>query len=155
MNTTLHELLNRAKQRAQERDLPYLGALTPDESWQLLQTDDTAVLVDVRTHAEADWVGQVSLSYDRSCHVEWSTYPDGTRNPDFVAELKARVQPHQIVLFLCRSGVRSHHAAAAAAEQGYIHAINILEGFEGDKNEHHRRSTQNGWRFRGLPWEQH
>ena len=31
---------------------------------------------------------------------------------------------------------------------------NIAEGFEGDKDENGHRGTLNGWRFRGLPWQQ-
>jgi hypothetical protein len=30
----------------------------------------------------------------------------------------------------------------------------MLHGFEGDLDEHFHRSTLNGWRFDGLPWEQ-
>ena len=56
--------------------------------------------------------------------------------------------------FLCRSGVRSHYAAAAAAAAGWQLAFNILEGFEGDINSDNRRGFRSGWRYRGLPWEQ-
>jgi hypothetical protein len=31
---------------------------------------------------------------------------------------------------------------------------NVVTGFEGDLDETHYRSTKNGWRFDGLPWEQ-
>lgn len=148
-------LLDQARERAANLDLPYLGALTPQEAWDLLQTNQDAVLVDVRTQAEMDWVGSVSFSEDRLAHVEWSTYPEGTRNTRFIEELAARVQPHQPVLFLCRSGARSHHAATLAAKHGFDFAINVLEGFEGDKDDNHQRSSVNGWRFHGLPWEQH
>lgn len=153
--STAPNLIETARQRAQEKGLNYLGALTPEEAWNLLNADENAVLVDVRTDAELDWVGHVSFSEDRSFHVEWNNYPDGTRNPDFLAQIASRVEPHQPVLFICRSGARSHHAATLAAKHGFEFAINVLEGFEGDKNETHQRSSVNGWRFRGLPWEQH
>ncbi|WP_334120439.1 rhodanese-like domain-containing protein [Limnobacter sp.] len=152
---TAPKLIEIAKQRAQEKGLNYLGALTPEEAWNLLNEDENAVLVDVRTDAELDWVGHVSFSEDRSFHVEWNNYPDGMRTPDFLAQIASRVEPHQPVLFICRSGARSHHAATLAAKHGFEFAINVLEGFEGDKNENHQRSSINGWRFRGLPWEQH
>lgn len=155
MSAEAQELLDTARSRAVEKELAYWGALTPIEAWKLLNCDDNAVLVDVRTDAELDWVGQVSFSEDRSFHVEWNNYPDGIRNGDFIGEIAARVQLHQPVLFLCRSGARSHHAATLAAKHGFACAINILEGFEGDKNDHHQRSSVNGWRFHGLPWEQH
>ena len=74
MARTTRQLLELAKQRAAEKDLSYLGALTPHEAWELLNIDENAVLVDVRTDAELDWVGQVSFSEDRSFHVEWNNY---------------------------------------------------------------------------------
>ena len=61
---------------------------------ELLNIDENAVLIDVRTDAELDWVGQVSFSEDRSFHVEWNNYPDGIRNPDFIAQIEARVEKH-------------------------------------------------------------
>ena len=152
---TAEQLIETARQRGQEKGLDYLGALNPQEAWDLLNATENAVLVDVRTDAELDWVGWVSFLDNRCFHVEWNTYPDGMRNPDFLAQISTHVKPQQPVLFLCRSGARSHHAAALAAQHGFELAINILEGFEGDKNDQHQRSTVNGWRFRGLPWEQH
>jgi rhodanese-related sulfurtransferase len=49
--------------------------------------------------------------------------------------------------------VRSVAAAKRATELG-LEAYNILEGFEGDANEHGHRGHQGGWRKRGLPWRQ-
>ncbi|HEX4842038.1 MAG TPA: rhodanese-like domain-containing protein [Limnobacter sp.] len=155
MKASVAQLLELARQRAVEKDLSYLGALTPPEAWQLLNDDENAVLIDIRTQAEIDWVGCVTFSEDRSFHVEWSTYPDGARNPTFIEDVLARVEKHQPVLFLCRSGARSHNAAALAAKHGFEAALNVLEGFEGDKDDNHHRSSMNGWRFHGLPWEQH
>ncbi len=152
----IKELLDVAKQRAAEKNLHYAGALTPQETWELLQLDPDAVLVDVRTQAEADWVGYVAFSEDRSFHIEWNTYPEGKRNPDFLNRLQASVDNKNApILFLCRSGARSHNAAALATEHGYTCALNILEGFEGDKDAHTHRSSVNGWRVAGLPWQQH
>ncbi|MDA0191310.1 MAG: rhodanese-like domain-containing protein, partial [Proteobacteria bacterium] len=53
---------------------------------------------------------------------------------------------------LCRSGVRSHRAAALAMEAGYTECYNVLEGFEGDKDAHGQRGKVGGWRLAGLPW---
>jgi rhodanese-related sulfurtransferase len=58
------------------------------------------------------------------------------------------------VLFLCRSGGRSHHAAVIAQALGYARAFNILEGFEGAKDAHGHRGTIGGWKVAGLPWVQ-
>lgn len=63
--------------------------------------------------------------------IEWNL-SNGQRNPDFLAQLKHQVDPESLVMFLCRSGGRSHGAASTAAEAGYSNAYNVLEGFEGD-----------------------
>jgi len=39
-------------------------------------------------------------------------------------------------------------------QHGFPDVYNVLYGFEGELDEHHHRSTHNGWRFDGLPWEQ-
>ena len=52
------EILNRAKLRSKEMDLPYEGALLPTEALTFLQENSGARLVDVRTKAEWSWVGE-------------------------------------------------------------------------------------------------
>ena len=147
---TLNELLERAGQRAAALNLPYAGALTPAEAWQLLQAEPRARLVDVRTRAEWDWVGRVPHAVE----IEWNQYPGGTRNPDFLAALEAQTAPDTPLLFLCRSGARSDAAARLASQAGYAQCFNILEGFEGDKDAAGHRGTVGGWKFSGLPWVQ-
>lgn len=110
-----------------------------------------ATLVDVRTQAELYWVGRVP----GAVAVEWSGYPGGARNPDFVTQLEAAVAKTEApVMFLCRSGVRSHHAATLASQAGYRNCFNVIEGFEGDRDVQGHRNTVGGWRVAGLPWEQ-
>ena len=58
------------------------------------------------------------------------------------------------VLFICRSGGRSHNAAMLAMQAGYTQCYNVLEGFEGDKDAAGHRNTKGGWRASGLPWSQ-
>ena len=36
----------------------------------------------------------------------------------------------------------------------YADAYNVLEGFEGDRDEKGQRNTVGGWRAAGLPWTQ-
>jgi rhodanese-related sulfurtransferase len=87
--------------------------------------------------------------------IEWNLWPIGTRNAAFEQELLAQVPDRAApVLFLCRSGGRSHHAAVAARQLGYTQAFNVLEGFEGDKDAHGHRGTVGGWKVAGLPWIQ-
>ncbi|MBC3931654.1 rhodanese-like domain-containing protein [Undibacterium curvum] len=146
-------LIALAKQRAIENSFPYAGTLTPTEAYTLLQQHDQAILIDVRTNAERDWVGRVVLAEAQHHAVQWSLYPGGTPNPDFLTQL-ADICPDKAtpLLFLCRSGVRSRHAAKLATEHGYTHCFDILEGFEGDKDTQGHRKSVGGWCQHGLPW---
>ena len=144
------EILKVAQQRAKELNMPYEGVLTPKEAYEILQSAPGAKLVDVRTRAEQDWVGRVAQAVE----IEWATYPGMKQNSNFLAALQQQVDKEALVLFLCRSGARSHHAAVAATQAGYADCYNILEGFEGDKSANNQRNVLNGWRVAGLPWEQ-
>lgn len=150
-NDSVNDILARARQRAKAMNLPYAGALLPAEAYALTQQVPGSKLVDVRTQAEWAYVGHVP----DSVLVEWNTYPNGKRNPAFLEQLEAEVaKTDSPVMFLCRSGARSHHAAALATVSGYPNSYNILEGFEGDRDKLGRRSSVGGWRFAGLPWTQ-
>ncbi len=137
-----------AAARARERAVPMAGLLTPAEAWQLFKAGELE-LVDTRTLAERDLIGYVPGSVP----IEWYDYPAKKINPRFLEQLRAKVEPDRPVAFLCRSGVRSHHAAALATANGYRAAFNIPEGFEGDKNPQGQRVVA-GWRVAGLPWRQ-
>ncbi|HRK56741.1 MAG TPA: rhodanese-like domain-containing protein [Burkholderiaceae bacterium] len=139
-------IFERAAQRGRELGLPYAGAVTPQEAWALVSAQ-AAALVDVRTDEELYFVGRVPGAR----HVLWMG-PVGV--DAFIEELRRQVAPQTPVLMLCRSAARSHHAAAAAAAAGFEAAYNVLEGFEGKKDERHQRGHINGWRKHGLPWEQ-
>ena len=139
-----------ARERARAQGLPYEGSLLPAEAHAILQNQTGAKLVDVRSRAELDFVGRVPGSVE----IEWKSYPGMKPNPQFVDQLKQQVPADAVVMFLCRSGGRSHETAAAAAQAGYRDAYNVLEGFEGDRDAGGHRNTTGGWRKRGLPWSQ-
>ena len=61
---------------------------------------------------------------------------------------------NDIVLFLCRNGVRSRSTAKVATAAGFTQAFNIIEGFEGDLDRQGQRGNTGGWRKAGLPWIQ-
>lgn len=149
---TSSELLTTARQRGQNDQLPYAGAVTPSEAFTLLEAEPAVMLVDVRTNAERDWVGRVAIQNAQHAAVQWSQYPGGVQNPEFLAQLAQIAEKGTPLLFLCRSGVRSQHAAKLAAEHGYSNCFNILEGFEGDKDDKGHRKNINGWCKAGLPW---
>jgi rhodanese-related sulfurtransferase len=141
-------IFDTAVTRAGEAELPLHGLLRPGEAWALFKAGEIE-LVDTRTLAERDLIGYVP----GSLHIEWYDYPAKKRNDAFLDQLRSRVEPERPVAFLCRTGVRSQHAAVLAAANGYRAAFNILEGFEGDKNELGQRRV-NGWQMAGLPWRQ-
>jgi rhodanese-related sulfurtransferase len=131
--------------------LPYAGALLPAEAYALLELLPGTKLVDVRTRPEWEYVGR----YPGAVFIEWNSWPGGKPNPQFRQELESQVaKTDKPVMFMCRSGARSHNAALAAVEAGYASAFNVLEGFEGDKDGQGHRNTVGGWRAAGLPWVQ-
>jgi len=144
------DILKKAAARAKQLGLPYGGALTPAEAHEIWRSAAGAKLVDVRTRAEWDYVGRIPGAVE----IELLTYPANRPNPAFVAELEGKVDKTQPVLFICRRGGRSHNAAMLAMQAGYRAAYNVLEGFEGDKDEQGHRNTTGGWRAAGLPWTQ-
>lgn len=148
MDTKTETLLEQARTRGETRRLPYAGEVTPREAWEIVTHLEGVKIIDVRCRAELDWVGVVP----EAILVEWKHYPGMTMNPAFLDELRAVASPEDILLFLCRAGVRSGDAAALAADAGFRHAFNILEGFEGDKDAAGQRGHLNGWRHAELPW---
>ncbi|MFZ6850069.1 rhodanese-like domain-containing protein [Undibacterium sp. RuRC25W] len=148
-----HSLLQLGRHRGQEQNLPYAGALSPSEAYKLLQSTPSALLVDVRTNAERDWIGKVLIKPEQHFAVQWSLYPGGAPNAEFLTQLQTVTSNQDTaILFLCRSGVRSRHAAKLATEHGYTNCYDILQGFEGDKDEHGHRKTIGGWCYQDLPW---
>lgn len=142
------QILQLARQRAIQNNYPYAGALTPQEAFEVLQNDPAAVLIDVRSRAELELVGRVP----QATHIEWAFYPGMVANADFAKQLQTQVDEDLIVLFLCRTGGRSHNAAVLARQLGFENAYNVLEGFEGDANSLRQRTLINGWKHAGLPW---
>ena len=147
-----HNILATAGERGSEQALPYAGAVTPEEAFALLQANVNVKLIDVRTNAERDGVGRVDINDIQHAAVQWNTYPGSIPNPDFLAQLSQVASKDNILLFLCRSGVRSRHAATRATANGYPHSFDILEGFEGKKNADGHRKTVGGWCHAELPW---
>lgn len=146
---TLSRILEHAKKRARDRDFPYAGSLLPAEAQQVLTLAPAARLVDVRSRAELELVGKIP----QTVHIEWAFYPGMQPNANFAAQLEQQTDREALIMFICRTGGRSHHAAVLAAQLGFAEAYNVLEGFEGDTDPVTRqRGAINGWRAAGLPW---
>ena len=126
----------------------YAGDVTPVCAARWV-AEGQAVLVDVRTDAEREWVGFVPGAIG----LAWKQWPGMAINPDFDAGIRAAAAGGHKLVLLCRSGVRSIAAAKRATELG-AQAYNILEGFEGNPDAQGHRGRAGGWRFHGLPWKQ-
>ena len=126
----------------------YAGDVSPQQAFDWWQRGD-AVLVDIRSDAEREWVGYVP----GALAVAWKQWPGMAMNSGFDQALMGAVPRDHKVLLLCRSGVRSIAAARRATELG-LQAYNVLEGFEGDADENGQRGHKGGWRYRDLPWRQ-
>ncbi|HEB59795.1 MAG TPA: rhodanese-like domain-containing protein [Gammaproteobacteria bacterium] len=133
--------------------------VTPREAVQILEKDPRALLVDVRSHMEFLFIGHPV----GAINIPWIDEPDWVINPHFAAEVRKlmlggldhRAGGHNVpVLLICRSGKRSLEAGELLLREGFHDVYNIADGFEGELDEHHHRSTLGGWRFEGLPWEQ-
>ena len=125
----------------------YAGDVSPQLAWQWVSRGE-AVLVDIRSDAEREWVGFVPDAVP----VVWKQWPGMAMNTSFDEQIQGAAGGKAVVL-LCRSGVRSIAAAKRASELG-LKAYNILEGFEGDPDGSAQRGRRGGWRYRGLPWRQ-
>ena len=142
-------LLERARQRAQIFGVQFAGLVYPSEAWSLFRAG-AAILIDVRTAEERKYVGRVP----GTPHVAWRAGMNMAVNPKFMQQMKAIASKESVVLLLSRSGARSTEACEALAKAGYLHVFNVLEGFEGELDNHHQRGMYNGWRYSKLPWTQ-
>ncbi|MDH5648999.1 MAG: rhodanese-like domain-containing protein [Gammaproteobacteria bacterium] len=134
-------------------------SITPKEAWNLVQKDPRAVLIDIRSNMEFLFIGHPK----GAINVAWIDEPDWKINPHFAAEVRkvmlggvSSVADHASapVILICRSGKRSLEAGELLVKEGFTEVYNVLEGFEGDLDENHRRGTLGGWRYHQLPWEQ-
>jgi rhodanese-related sulfurtransferase len=147
---TKEQILAEAEARARANGVPYAGLLLPAEAHQLLKEHPDAVLIDVRSKAEWDFVGRIPGAVE----IEWKSYPGMALNPKFAEQLASKVKKDALAMFICRSGGRSHETASVAANAGFKSSFNVLEGFEGDRDGTGHRNTVGGWRAAGLPWSQ-
>ncbi|MFT7476357.1 MAG: rhodanese-related sulfurtransferase [Verrucomicrobiales bacterium] len=130
--------------------MTYAGDLTPSEAHALLVERTNAVLVDCRTQAEWTFVGTPNVAGAR--FVEWTQWPAGAPNENFVSDVAGGLEATQPIVVICRTGGRSAAAAVALTEAGFSEVYNVLDGFEGHPDAEGHRTG--GWRGAGLPWHQ-
>lgn len=140
-------------------DITELHDISPKDAHDMITHDPRAILVDIRSSMEYLFVGHPV----GAVHVPWIDEPDWEVNPHFVAEVRKLMLGGAVcateegcapIILICRSGKRSQEAGKLLISDGLTNIYHIDEGFEGDLNEVHQRSSIGGWRFHGLPWEQ-
>ena len=137
---------------------PDLKNLTSPEAFELLKQDPSAILVDIRTFMEFQYVGHPI----GSVHIPWLDEPDWTVNEDFVTDIRQLTLGGNEeaaggcvpIILMCRSGKRTQEAGKVLLEAGITNVFHVSDGFEGDLDSNHQRGNINGWRFHGLPWRQ-
>lgn len=135
----------------------YAGNVMPATAWKILTESKEAVLIDVRTRAEWNFVGLPELAPigKQPTLLEWQVFPSMQPNEEFVSALGGAITDKSTpLLFLCRSGARSAAAARAMTAAGYSTCLNVAEGFEGPLDAHGKRGSAAGWKASGLPWRQ-
>ncbi|ANE32486.1 rhodanese-like domain-containing protein [Campylobacter hyointestinalis] len=85
--------------------------------------DQNIQIIDVRTPAEWEQTGVLNgailVTYRNS---------DGSINPNFVNEVKSKIDPNKKVAVICRSGARSKAASTLLDENGVDGVINLGGG---------------------------
>lgn len=131
--------------------------IEPKAAYELLGKETESYLIDVRTMPEWSFVGLPNLRAlgKRVIKLSWRTFPDMAVDQNFISQLTAEIPNRNAhLLFLCRTGGRSHEAALTMKEMGYLYCYNITHGFEGPHDIQGQRGKISGWKADNLPWEQ-
>ena len=133
--------------------------ISPRQAWEMIEREPKSLFVDVRSHMEYLFIGHPS----GAIHIPWIDEPEWTVNPHFVRDIRqlllgglshGEAGGNVPIFLICRSGKRSLEAGELLVKEGFSKVYNVAQGFEGELDDHHHRSTLGGWRFEGLPWEQ-
>ncbi len=134
-----------------------IQCISSKQCFERLSKESSSYLVDVRTEPEWLFVGLPdlqSLNKQTIC-VSWHMYPEMEINENFKSEiLESGINKQDTIFLICRSGNRSCDAAEFLASHGFTNCFNVIDGFEGENNPNHQRSTINGWKYYKLPWKQ-
>lgn len=137
----------------------YVKDISPQRAWELLKEEPGALLIDVRSMLEFEYVGHPV----GAVNIPWKEFPGWRVRPDFARMVRQVLESRQEInaeieslplLLICRSGRRSLEAGEELVRQGFRNVYNIGEGFDGVRDAANHRSTINGWRYHNLPWEQ-
>ena len=150
----------------------------PQDAYDMLTGEDT-YLLDVRTPSEWHWVGHPGQ--DKCGNGDfldgkvinipfklWAYDPNSKEyteelNKFFDEEVARQFDPEDTIILMCRSGSRSssasgeledptHPACKRLEELGFYNIYNMVEGFEGGKDECGYRTLDAGWKNKRLPY---
>jgi len=133
--------------------------ISAKEAHQITLDNPKAILIDVRSHMEFLFIGHPT----GAINIAWIDEHDWIINQRFVAEIRQTILGGMSnldkiesapLLLICRSGKRSLEAGELLIQSGFQNIYNVDEGFEGELNDEHKRSSLAGWRYNNLPWEQ-
>ena len=120
---------------------------TPSDAYETLQSNPTAVYLDVRTPEEfAAGHPEGALNVPVIFFRSGSSSP----NPDFVSAVQQLVPTSTPLLVGCQAGGRSQRGAELLVAAGYSDVTNVRGGFGGARDETGRVVIP-GWRDAGLP----
>jgi rhodanese-related sulfurtransferase len=139
----------------------YAADLLATDAYALLAGECSSFLIDVRTQPEWAYVGVPDLASlgKTPFFLEWQSFPSMRVEGHFAPRLEAMLRSAGVergatLVFLCRSGARSRHAAVAMTSAGWAPCINVSDGFEGPLDGSRQRGRAGGWKAVGLPWVQ-
>jgi len=140
--------------------------ITAAEAGKVLKGTANVALIDVRTPSETMLIGYPTMAAanipskfvdpEFGFNAKKGVYKM-IDNPRFVEEVQAWLASDagkdiDTLIVMCRSGSRSAAAIGRLVEADLdITLYNMVDGFEGDKNENGVRAV-NGWRNAGHPW---
>ncbi len=104
-----------------------------------LEENPSSVLLDVRTNDEWKIMGKPNTK-DLGIESFFITISQG---PEFLQQVKEKIEKKNNVLVMCAAGGRSMIAANLLLEEGYK-VVNISDGFSGNDRDP-------GWKNSGLP----
>ena len=127
------------------------------ECFKKISENFKSYLIDVRTKPEWQFVGVPDLSSinNSTIFISWQEYPEMNINRNFEKHVVQKsITKNDNIFLICRSGQRSLKAAEYLSSVGYQNCFNVLDGFEGEKDNINHRSSLSGWKFNNLPWKQ-
>jgi len=139
----------------------YAGDMLSADAYGILAGDATSTLIDVRTQRRNGTMSACPISLPSARpRFSWSGrhFRPCRSTKDLLHGFRpletAGVKRGAPLVFICRSGVRSRHAAIAMTGAGWAPCFNVSDGFEGPLDPWRHRSVIGGWKAGGLPWAQ-